>query len=202
MAVRVALDVVELREILGVEVEHEPFGDHRDAVAPAIAETLEIAPTSVSTIALSRIAAGELLGDQRQGRARRLADAEREVAGLAAHRDDEVPARGRLGVDHQVLDDLDAVVPRGLEPERVDVRRQVEVVVDGLRHVTTRMRPPACSSSFIAENAVSSPPMVMSMRTLSRSSEITAVRAAPGPGSDWRARCRCGSRPGNECALT
>ena len=95
-----------------------------------------IAPTSVSTIVLSRIVPpGELLGDQRQRRAGRLADAEREVAGLAAHRDDEVPARRGLRVDHQVLDDLDAVVARGLEAEGVDVRRQVEVVVDRLRHV-------------------------------------------------------------------
>ena len=36
---------------------------------------------------------------------------------------------------------------------------------------TTRMRPRPCSSSFIAENAVSSPPMVISMSTFSRSSE-------------------------------
>ena len=57
------------------------------------------------------------------------------MAGLAAHRNDEIPARRRLGVDHQVLHDVDAVVPRGLEPERVHVRRQVEVVVDRLRHV-------------------------------------------------------------------
>ena len=95
-----------------------------------------IAPTSVSTIVLSRMRlAGELLGDERQRRAGRLADAEREVPGLAAHRDDEVPARRRLGVHHQVLDDLDAEVARRLEAEGVDVRRQVEVVVDRLRHV-------------------------------------------------------------------
>ena len=37
------------------------------------------------------------------------------------------------------------------------------------------MRPPAFSSSFIAEKAVSSPPIVMSIETFSRSSEITAV---------------------------
>ena len=37
------------------------------------------------------------------------------------------------------------------------------------------MRPAACSSSFIAENAVSSPPIVMSCVTFSRSSEMTDV---------------------------
>ncbi len=37
------------------------------------------------------------------------------------------------------------------------------------------MRPPAFSSSFIAENAVSSPPIVISIETFRRSSEMTAV---------------------------
>ncbi len=69
------------------------------------------------------------------GRAGGLADAEREVARLAPHRDHEVPARGGPGVDHQVLHDLDADVARGLEAEGVDVGGQVEVVVDRLRHV-------------------------------------------------------------------
>ena len=95
-----------------------------------------MAPTSVSTNVLSRIfALGELLGDERQGGAGGLADAERQVAGLAAHRDHEVPARGGLGVHHQVLHDVDADVARGLEAEGVDVGGQVEVVVDRLGHV-------------------------------------------------------------------
>ena len=93
---------------------------------------------------------GELFGNQRQRGARGLRDAEAQVAGGPAHRDDDVPARGRLGVDHQVLDDLDAVVARRLEAERVDVRRQVEVVVDRLRHVhdpeTARLRARPASS--------------------------------------------------------
>ncbi len=41
VAVRVALDVVQLGEILGIEIEHEPFGDDRDAVAAAVAQTLD-----------------------------------------------------------------------------------------------------------------------------------------------------------------
>ena len=95
-----------------------------------------IAPTRVSTIALKRTfwpwnSSGMSVSVAPGG----LADAEREVAGLAPHRDDEVPARGRLGVDHQVLDDLDADVARRLEAEGVDVRREVEVVVDRLRDV-------------------------------------------------------------------
>ena len=86
------------------------------------ASRLMCAPTSVSTMRAQPDRLGaELLGDERQRGAGRLADAERQVAGLAAHRDHEVPARGGLGVDHQVLDDLDADVARGLVAERVDV---------------------------------------------------------------------------------
>ena len=40
-----------------------------------------------------------------------------------------------LGVLHQVAHQLDADVPRGLEAEGRDVRRQRQVVVDRLRHV-------------------------------------------------------------------
>ena len=57
------------------------------------------------------------------------------MAGLAPHRHHEVPARRRLGVDHQVAHDLDADVARGLIAEGRDAVRQVEVVVDRLRHV-------------------------------------------------------------------
>ena len=45
---------------------------------------------------------------------------------------------------------------------------------------TTWMRPPAFSSSFIAENAVSSPPMVISIDTFRRSSEMTAASSSFG----------------------
>ena len=100
--------------------------------------------------------------------------------------------RRRVRVDHQVLDDLGADVARGLEAEGVDVGRQVEIVVDRLRHVhdadpAGRLR----SSSFIAEKAVSSPPMVMSCATSRRSSvRDGGLEQLPDRWSDWRARCR------------
>ena len=129
----------------------DALGDDRDAVAPAVAEALDDrADQRVDDRLEPDRSSGELLGDERQRRAGRLADAEREVPGLAAHRDDEIPARRRLRVDHQVLDDLDAVVARRLEAEGVDVRRQVEIVVDRLRHVddadAARRRAPRASS--------------------------------------------------------
>jgi hypothetical protein len=51
-----------------------------------------------------------------------VADPEREVACLAPHRHDDVPAPRRPGVLHEVLDELDADVARRLEPEGRDVR--------------------------------------------------------------------------------
>ena len=41
VAVRVALDIVELREIFRRDVEHDAFGDHRHAVAPPVAQPLD-----------------------------------------------------------------------------------------------------------------------------------------------------------------
>ena len=57
------------------------------------------------------------------------------MTGRAAHRNHDVPARRRLGVDHEILDDLHAVVPRRLKAERVDVCGQIEIVVDRLGHM-------------------------------------------------------------------
>ena len=45
---------------------------------------------------------------------------------------------------------------------------------------TTRMRPAAFSSSLIAENAVSSPPIVMSIDTSRRRSESTVFSRCAG----------------------
>ena len=107
----------------------------RHAVATPLAQSLDDGAGQCVHDRLQPDGRRELLPDHRQRRAGRLADAQRQVPGFAAHRDDEVPPRRGLRVDHQVLDDLDAVVARRLEPERVDVRRQLEVVVDRLRHV-------------------------------------------------------------------
>ena len=60
---------------------------------------------------------------------------ERQVPGLASHGDDEIPPRRGLRVHHQVLHDVGAEMARGLESERVHERGQIEIVVDGLRHV-------------------------------------------------------------------
>jgi hypothetical protein len=104
-------------------------------ISAAVAQTLDDRADQRVHDRLQTDAALEFFGDQRQRRACRLANAEREVAGLASHGDDEIPPRRRLRVDHEVLHDLDAVVTRGLEAEGVHVGRQVQIVVDRLGHV-------------------------------------------------------------------
>jgi hypothetical protein len=113
----------------------DAFGDHRDAVAAAVAQALDDRAHQRVDDRLEPQRLGKLLRNQRQRRAGRLADAERQVPRLTAHRDDEVPTRRGPRIHHQVLDDIGAVVPRRLEAEGVDGRRQIEVVVDRLRHV-------------------------------------------------------------------
>jgi len=120
------------------------------------ARRLTTDPAIVSTIAFqSGVAPVILLGDQRQRRACRLPDAEREVACLAPHRHDEVPAAGGLRIDHQVVHDLDADGARGLVTERPDVVREIEIVVDRLRHVHDPQPPAGRLRELVAVNAVS-----------------------------------------------
>ena len=135
VTVLVALDTLQLGEIFFADVQHDPFADDRHAIAPAIAQPLDDGADQRVDEHLEPQRRGELFGNQRQRRSGGFGDAEAQVAGGAPHRDHDVPPRRRLRVDHQVLHNLDAVVTRGLEAERVDVRGQIEIVVDRLRHV-------------------------------------------------------------------
>ena len=93
-------------------------------------------PSTMSAMSASEISPSrELLGDDRAGGARRLADAQRQMPGRPAHRHAEVPAAGRPRVLHQALDDADADVARRLVAERRERQRQPQVVVDALRHL-------------------------------------------------------------------
>ncbi len=171
MAVLVVLDVLEVGQVLGVDALHHPFGDHGDAVALALTEPFDDGTEErVDDRLEADVAAVEFLRDERQCRARRLAHPQRQVAGLAAHGDDEVPARRRVGVDHEVLDDLRPVVPRRLKPKVSMVGGRSRSLSIVLGTCTTRMRPADFSCSFMAENAVSSPPMVTSCETFMCSS--------------------------------
>ena len=136
VAVLVALDVLQLRQLRRIELLDQPFGQHRDAERAARRAALDDrAFDDVADVGEGDVLVRELLGDDGQRRAGGLADAEREVTGLAAHRDDDVPAPRRPRILHQVAHELDADVTRGLEAEGGDVRRQRQVVVDRLRHV-------------------------------------------------------------------
>ena len=136
VAVLVALDVLQPGELGRIELVDEPLGQHGDAVMTSHRPPLDDrALDDVADRGERNARRGTFLGDESERGSGRLADAEREVAGLAPHRDDHVPAARRPGVFHQVPDQLDADVPGGLEAERGHVRRQRQVVVDRLRHV-------------------------------------------------------------------
>ena len=136
VSVLVALDVLQLGELGRIELVDEALGQHRDAeVAPHRPPLDDRAFDDVADRGKRHARRGTFLGDERERGSGRLADAEREVARLAPHRDDDVPAARRPGVFHQVSDQLDSDVPGGLEAERGHVRRQRQVVVDRLRHV-------------------------------------------------------------------
>src|SRR5690606_14304954 len=119
VVVLVPLDIGVLFELLLVEVFHEPFGEHGDAVGAAVAQALDHgARHDVHDLAELDGRAAELLGDDGDGGARSLADAERQVPRGATHGDHEVPAVGGARVYEQVFDDVDADVARRLIPER------------------------------------------------------------------------------------
>src|SRR5688500_7480461 len=133
VALHVAVNVLKLGDLLGVEALDQRLGQQHDAVRPAHRAALDDRALDHVTDVRERDAvAAELLGDDGAGGARGLADAEREVAGRTPHRHAQIPAPRRLRILHQPLDQLDADVARGLEAERGDREREPEVVVDRL----------------------------------------------------------------------
>ena len=79
---RVALDLVQRRQIVRVRVEHDAFGNHRHAVAPSVAQTLDDGADQRVDDRLQPERLRELFGNQRERRAGGLADPEREMTGL------------------------------------------------------------------------------------------------------------------------
>jgi len=97
--------------------------------------------------------------------------------------------RSSCGVDHQVLDELDADVAAVWKPN-VSMSAAGRGRCHRLRHVHDPQAAADFSDSFIAENAVSSPPIVINWVTPSFCSVATRSPGAPDPSSDWRGRCR------------
>ena len=116
------------------------------------ARRFTIAPSSVRTTSSSWIGRlPELLGDQRDRRAGRLAGAEREVARAAPHHHDEEPAAGRAACPRaDALDHGGRVLARGLEAEGRDARR---AAADRCRSSSGRARP-ACGRRACCGDAV------------------------------------------------
>src|SRR5581483_1709714 len=136
VAMFVALDVFEFGQLLLVEFFDQPFGQDRDAVMKSVGAPLDDrAFDDVTDLREGHGLLLELLADERERGAGGLADAERQVAGLPAHRDDDEPAFGRARVLDQVAHQFDADVPRRLVAEGRDVAGQWQVIINRLRHV-------------------------------------------------------------------
>ena len=117
------------------EAVGEAFGDNGDAVGAAHDTALEDRAFDDVNDARNGRLLGELLGDEAERRAGGLGDSLGEKAGVATHGGDEVPAAGRQGVGHQILDDHRSPVTGGGEAEGVDVAGERKIVVDGLGDV-------------------------------------------------------------------
>jgi hypothetical protein len=118
----------------------QTLGEHRHAVPAALGAALDDRPDEhvgdlVQADLVFLTVAGELLGNHGQVGPGGLGDAQGQRAGLASHGHDEVPAPRGARIEHQVAHELGAQMARRLKTEGIDVRRQVEVVVDGLGHV-------------------------------------------------------------------
>jgi hypothetical protein len=136
VAVLVARRVLQPLEVARLEPPAEALGEYGHAVGPSHGEPLhDGALDDARDRREADVPLGELLGDERQGGARRLRRAEGQVAGAAAHHHDQVPAARGARVLHQPRDDARRILPRRLEAEGRDALGQRQVVVDGLRYV-------------------------------------------------------------------
>ncbi len=130
----IARHVLEPFERALVEPLDHALRDDRDAVVVSHPAPLDhAADDDVGDLLERDVRARELLRDDRQRAAGRLAYAEGQRAGLAAHAHGRVPARRGLGVLHEALDDGCAHRPRRFEPEGRHVLGQRQIIVDRLR---------------------------------------------------------------------
>ena len=172
------------------EPQRQPFRDDRHAERPAVRDALQQRRLQdVGDVRQPDLALGELLADDRDGRAGRLRDPERQVPRRPAHRDDEVPAFRRHGVGHQVAHQRGADVAGRLEPERRHPGRQRQVVVDRLRNVGDVQPAPGgaggAGTIWVAPKAVSSPPIVTRASIFSSVSALSALCSRQsGSGAD------------------
>ena len=138
----------------------------------------------------------ELLGDDGERGGGGLGDAQRQMAGRAAHADDEIPAGGGAGVFHEVADEMDAVVAGGLVTEGGRGAGQRQVVVNGLGD----MGDLDFAVAALGDDAGGKGRVIPADGHQRGDAELFKHRenifhAAPRTWWDWCARCREWSRP-------
>ena len=181
VAVLVARRVGEQR-VVRVHRRGDALGDHGDAVGAALREALHDRALERAHDVVDRDRrVRELLGDQRDRRARGLARAEREVPRRAPHHHDEEPAVGGLHVEDQPLDRRRC---RARARSRSRRWARPRAAAGRCRSSSARARRgsarPPRSATRLDDDAVSSPPIVIRWSIPSAPSDFTTLARCSG----------------------
>ena len=134
MSVLVRDDIAKLREVLFGDLLNDALCDNGDAVvAPRQITLYDGADDDIDDLLKWNLILCELLGDDRDRRARAASHAECEMSRRASHGDGKVPTVvRRTRVLHEVFNLHRTECTRRLKAERRNALGQREVVVDGL----------------------------------------------------------------------
>src|SRR5438046_293465 len=114
----------------------ESFGQNNHTVLSSFGAALENgADNYVANLVQSHWPAAELLGNHNQGRRGGFADAQSQMPSGSAHADDNVPTGCGAGVFGQVAEQINPVMPRGLETKGGGRAWKGQIVVNRLGHV-------------------------------------------------------------------
>ncbi len=136
VAVFVASHRCQGREILGTHDLCDTLREDGDTVLPSLAQPLDDrARQNVGDLRQPDRSLLELLRYHRERGPCGFPDAQREVAGLAAHGHDKKPMGSRARIFEKALDGLRTHVSGRLKAERRHALRKIEVVIDSLGNV-------------------------------------------------------------------
>ena len=138
----IPFDMVQSPQVSRVKNLDQPFRQHDHPIGAPSTKPLDHRPDHEIPHTLeSHRPLPKFLGNDGERGAGCLADSERQMAGFAPHRHNKVPARRGTGVHHEILDDLDGEMPGRLKAECRNAIREIEVIVDGLRHMHNLREP-------------------------------------------------------------
>ncbi len=121
MAVLVMFHMFQATKLMRIKNFDQPFRHHRNSISPPLFKALDHRSDQQidHSLQLHRPLT-KLFRNNRHGGARSLSNPQCQMAGLASHGHDQVPASGRTGVHHEILHDLNPDVTRRLKAKRRD----------------------------------------------------------------------------------